>query len=532
MFKLQVHGEVPRKLIAALPWFVLLTGLLLTWAAWRHERQVAQAALRSQFDFALRESVNRIEQRVQGYEQMLRGVQSLFATTSLRNRAALRDYVDALQLDANFAGIQAIGLVEWVPRQHLKTHLASMRRAGYPDYAIQPAGDRQAYAPIIQREPYIGLNRAPVGVDLLTSPVRKLTLEKARDSGMPAISGKVQLLINKANPKAPPGFLMYLPVFANGREHSSIATRRENLIGWVYASFHMDEFMASLYGRQVPGLELAIHDSIDMDASSLLYQYAANDANSPPPALSAIEYLVVAGHNWTLSLKSQKAFVDRYGRGFATLSAIAGITLSLLLTLLVWVIIHGRAQALRLAESMTEQLRHAAQHDALTGLPNRAMFADRLSQEIARAHRRSMHFALLFMDLDNFKPINDTFGHGVGDQVLQRIAQRLLACVRAEDTVGRVGGDEFVLLLSGLSTAESILHLAEKIRAAVRMPLTIDGNEFTITCSIGVALFPQAGTDAISLTQSADQAMYKAKSDGRNCVRLTLRKGEEATAAV
>lgn len=522
MKKVQSNGTALRRFLTVLPLLIFLGGLSLTWFAWQHERQIAQTALRSQFNFSLRETVSRIEQRLHGYEQLLRGVQSLYAITSFHNRKALRDYVESLQLDANFAGIQAIGLVEWVPQKHLDSHLSSMRKAGFTDYVVQPEGRREAYAPIIQREPYIGLNRAPVGVDVFVSPVRKLVAEKSRDSGMPVISGKVQLLINKANPKASPGFLMYLPVYVNGLDHSAIATRRENLIGWVYASFNMDEFMASLYGRQAPGLALSIFDGTDTDSPNLLYQFAHGSAPSTKPTVSAIEYLVVAGHNWTLSLSSQVEFEERYGRGAATQTAQAGLVLSILLTMLVWITINSRTQALRLAEAMTEKLRHAAQHDALTGLPNRALFADRLDQEIARSKRQESNFALIFMDLDNFKPINDNFGHAVGDQVLQIIAKRLLNCIRAEDTVGRVGGDEFVMLLAGLSTTESILNLTEKIREAVRMPFTIDEHEFIIACSIGVALFPHAGIDAISLTKSADEAMYRAKSDGRNCVRLNL----------
>lgn len=515
-----LHSRFLRRLLAALPWLVLSVGLLVTWFAWQHERQIARDALRSQFDFALRETVSRIEQRVQGYEQTLRGVQSLFATTSFHNREAFRDYVDLLQLDANFSGIQAVGLVERVPASQLATHLSSMRRSVGSHYAITPAGARDTYTPIVQREPYVGINRAPVGVDIWPIADRRLALEKARDSGMPSITGKLKLLINKDNPAAPPGFVMYLPVYANQTDRSSVAKRREHLVGWVYASFHMGDFMASLYGRQEPGLTLAIYDGTEPDDATLMYRTPGNSPLPATPALSALEYLVVAGHNWTLSLSSRPEFEARYRPESANQTAQAGVVLSLMLTLLVWLTINGRAQAMRLAEAMTEQLRHAAQHDALTGLPNRALFADRLNQEILRAQRYDTHFALVFLDLDSFKPINDNFVHAVGDQVLQQVAQRLQKSVRAEDTVGRVGGDEFVMLLAGLSTAEDISGLTEKIRTAVRLPIAIDGREMHISCSMGVAVYPQGGRDAIALTKSADDAMYRAKSEGRDCIRV------------
>ena len=222
MNRVHLHSAATRVLLTLLPWFILAVTLAITWFAWDHERQTTRKALRSQFDFALRETVSRVEQRAQGYEQMLRGVQSLFATTSLENRAALHDYVDALQLDANFSGVQTIGVVEWVPAQGLPEHLVAMRQAGFADYSIEPGGMREVYAPIIQREPYLGRNRATPGNDIWPDPVRRLAAEKARDSELAAISGKVRLKVDtEANP--PPGFIMYLPFYARGQAHESVA---------------------------------------------------------------------------------------------------------------------------------------------------------------------------------------------------------------------------------------------------------------------------------------------------------------------
>ena len=137
-----------------------------------------------------------------------------------------------------------------------------------------------------------------------------------------------------------------------------------------------------------------------------------------------------------------------------------------------------------------------------------------------RAQRHDTHFALVFLDLDKFKPINDNFGHAVGDQVLQQVAQRLQRSVRAEDTVGRVGGDEFVMLLSGVGSPEDILGLTEKISVTVRQPIVVEGRDMHISCSMGVAVYPHSGQDAIALTKSADDAMYRAKSEGRDCIRV------------
>ena len=475
----RITPAVTRIFLTLLPWTILAVALGLTWFTWEHERQTSRKALHSQFDFALRETVSRVEQRVQGYEQMLRGVQSLFATTPLKNRAALHDYVDALQLDANFSGIQAIGVEEWVA--------------------------------------------APPGSDVWLDPVRRRALEKARDSGMAAITGKIQLKVDTES-GAPPGFVMYLPIYAPGQAHESMNQRRAQLIGWVYASFHMKDFMASLYGRQSPGLALAIYDDTDTQTASLLYStdsHAAIGEARRPAAVSANEYMVVAGHNWTLSLSTQEAFEDRYGRGIETMAAVTGVVLSLLLSLLAWLMVNGRDRAVRLAAVMTEELRHMAQHDLLTGLPNRALFNERLNQELARAKRQNGRFAMVFIDLDHFKSINDNLGHDVGDQVLRRVAKQFQNSVRATDTVGRIGGDEFVVLLSQLSESDDILALANKLRQALQQPFVVDGHELSIFCSIGVAVYPENGTNAVALTKEADDAMYRAKEAGRDCVRLS-----------
>lgn len=162
-----------------------------------------------------------------------------------------------------------------------------------------------------------------------------------------------------------------------------------------------------------------------------------------------------------------------------------------------------------------------AQHDALTHLPNRALFADRLNHELSRAKRHGGRFAIIFLDLDHFKSVNDKYGHSAGDQLLRQVADRLKSAVRKADTVARIGGDEFVLLMAELSEKESVLGLAEKIQEALREPFLIDGQALRISCSIGVAVYPQDGNDANALTKNADESMYRAKASGRDCIEVS-----------
>lgn len=168
------------------------------------------------------------------------------------------------------------------------------------------------------------------------------------------------------------------------------------------------------------------------------------------------------------------------------------------------------------------RLQHMAQHDSLTGLANRALFTDRLQQALAAARRDRTTLALCFVDLDHFKPVNDEYGHAVGDELLKVVAQRMLSCVRESDTVARIGGDEFVLLLRSVAddTHQTAPAVAEKIRESLAQPFLIEDKALQISCSIGVALYPEHGTDDIVLASHADQAMYQAKQAGRNQVVL------------
>lgn len=631
-----------------LPGLILACALALTWLIWDHERQAARQELKSHFDFALSEAVSRIDQRMAAYDQMLRGAQGLITATGKMDRQLFHDYVEALQIDANLSGMQVLGLIEQVPASRKTPHIAAMRRQGFADYRIEPDGERAFYAPVIQREPYLGLNRAPPGFDPWSDPVRQTAMERARDSGMASISGKVRLAIEREG-EASPGFVMYLPIYARNQPLETVEQRRQNLQGWVFASFRMSDLMASLYGELPPGLALSLYDGVDDNEAALLSR--SREWNKSPAIMTANEYLVVAGHNWLLSLAAQEAFASRFGRNAEDLIALCGIVFSLLAALLAWELSTTRARALRLAATMTHDLReseqrwafalegagdgvwdwnresqqiitserwreimgyednrlafgfdewkcrihpddllpalramhacmeeqadgtascvaeyrvragenqwkwvlsrgmtvsrsadgqperiigtitdiserkaieeriqHMAQHDALTDLPNRALFSDRLQLALANANRRQERLSLVFLDLDHFKPVNDHYGHAVGDQLLQQVARRLQETVRTSDTVGRIGGDEFVILMPELQEISDAHGLAEKIRKALDQPFMIDGHQLNISCSLGIAIYPEHGKDEISLAKSADSAMYRAKESGRNSV--------------
>jgi len=642
-----------------LPLLILAAGLGVTWAVWDHDQQASRHEVRSQFNFALGDAVGRIEQRMATYEQMLRGVHGMFAVSGTLDRDQFHDYLKAINLDANLSGVQAVGVVKWVPAADRDAHVAALGGTGVAGYSIHPGGRREAYAPIVQREPPADGDPPVLGFDTWFNPERRLALQRSRDSGSAIVSGKVQLAVDTRGDEEP-GFVMYLPVYRRGLPQETAAQRRDSLVGWVYASFRMREVIASLYGEQPPGISLALYDGVEPSATALLYRSPEAGGSSTDAVLSANEYLVVGGHDWMLSMTAHKAFEERFGRNSQAVIAWTGTGLSLLLALLAWAMASGRSRAMRLASLMTRELRESeekfraladctvnlevwwglggrprwinpsvkeytgytveecmamrdlagtlihpedmprvapellkGQHglrgnnlefrclrkdgsvlwlsvswgpihdargvftgfrisgrditerklldaerkiaedkirelaffDALTRLPNRTLLADRLKQAIAVSAQSGASGALLFIDVDNFKTLNDTLGHDKGDLLLQQVAQRLSASVREGDTVARVGGDEFVVVLGNLSgnrqlAASETEAVGEKIRTILGKTYHLDGVEYRSTASIGVTVFNGHHASIDELLKQADLAMYKSKERGRNAMRF------------
>jgi diguanylate cyclase (GGDEF)-like protein len=163
-------------------------------------------------------------------------------------------------------------------------------------------------------------------------------------------------------------------------------------------------------------------------------------------------------------------------------------------------------------------------------LPNRRLVQDRLERAVLRAKRQQGRLAVMFMDLDGFKKVNDTLGHDVGDLLLREVASRLGTCVRASDTIGRYGGDEFVIVLEDADLPADAVRIGERIVAAFAAPFILNGHRVRSAASIGVALYPQHGADALTLLKNADVAMYRAKRSGRNGVEFFADTGVRAVA--
>jgi diguanylate cyclase (GGDEF)-like protein len=220
-----------------------------------------------------------------------------------------------------------------------------------------------------------------------------------------------------------------------------------------------------------------------------------------------------------LSADEQLAGAGRNKRAYLWRAAAASLVVSLIVAVM------GRmSHQLELTRQkvIKEHIAHAADveylayHDSLTGLPNRSLFSKLLGHSITQSLRNQRQLAVLFLDLDHFKKINDTLGHEAGDQLLQEVAARLKTCLRDSDTVARLGGDEFIVMLPELQVEEYSAAVAQKILAAIARPFVLAGEEFRVTASIGISSYPQDGLDEQTLTKNADVAMYRAKEEGKN----------------
>ncbi|MBJ7311718.1 diguanylate cyclase [Rugamonas sp. CCM 8940] len=295
------------------------------------------------------------------------------------------------------------------------------------------------------------------------------------------------------------------------------AFRQASLRGWEYAVAHPREVVEMMF-KHYPG-----------PYSREFYLYEAA-AMKPLMRTDLIEVGYMNPVRW-LHIADTYADLGLLPRGFSLrgflyqskpatdlrwlVAAAALLGLTGAIALYIYRVNRRLARALATSRQAEQALRHMAQHDTLTGLANRALFADRLEQALAGARREQQHLALLFIDLDGFKPVNDSLGHGVGDLLLKEVAQRLLHGVRHSDSVARLGGDEFVVLLRTVGTAGDALAMADKLCAALRPSYLLDGHRIDISASIGIALYPEHGADQTELTKNADSAMYAAKKNGR-----------------
>jgi diguanylate cyclase (GGDEF)-like protein len=388
--------------------------------------------------------------------------------------------------------LSGTSFVARVPRRQRSAYEA---RHGFPIVEreggqLERADARPQYFPITYATSELATTPA-FGFDLGVDPDRSPILRRARDSDEAAATPIVPLLTSRGR-----GLIVYQPVYRDGAPTNTVAQRRTALLGFASGGFLVPDLAAAATSALEEDVDIQLLENGDpvLETGRLL-----EDGAAVP--------IQVADRTWVLVVRDP----DRPSMGLPVLIAVVGISLAALLGALV--LIWSRNEHM-------QELQRQASHDSLTGLKNRRRFEEDLRIELARSSRENSEGALLMLDLDNFKQVNDTLGHPIGDRVIEEIAGVLHGRMRETDVLARLGGDEFAVVLPRCDGAEA-QSVAEAILTAIREHVPPAEEVPRITASVGIAMFGRGhDADFESVQSDADTAMYEAKAAGRDTVRI------------
>lgn len=623
-----------RKLLqlrnAWVAWLMFVVALSATLGLWQLSIRLVEDRTEAHFRSQSLQLKTAIEERLINYEQVLAGSAGLFAVAGEVSREQWREYVEKVDINRYYPGIQGIGYVKRIDVRNMADHIASVRAGGEYGYLVKPLGAGPDYYPMVYLEPGTVRNRKALGYNAFTDPVHRRAMERARDNATPTVTAKV-VLVQEELAEDQASFLMYYPVYQGGVVPDIRAERRMMLVGYVFSAFRMNNLLDGIVGLISPFLDVRIYDdgvvqrdnlmygsnlgSLDNDfsfemsqtirhggrewllqtRSTPAFDYLASDPRPPivlgsgviislllflfvlaltrsrlmaqmsagryraitegaanvtlvmdrqgrpqyaspssqdilgfePNEVTALEFeSLVHGDDWPHLQRGFEEAIQSPGKQMSVIRArvrdaqgqwrdMEGTYTSMLSVPGVNGVVLSLRDLTQLKAAQSE-LHRLAFYDPLTGLANRQLFRDRLNHVVHRARRSGESAALMFLDLDGFKRINDTLGHDAGDELLCQVAHWLEGCVREEDSVARLGGDEFVVLLSRISGPDAAGKVAETILRRLCQRIRLNEHEVGVTVSIGITMVPHDSEDAGTLMKYADLAMYRAKEVGRN----------------
>jgi diguanylate cyclase (GGDEF)-like protein len=436
---------------------------------------------------------------LQRQQDLVVNVKAFLLTNPNTTQAEFSRWIAASDIYARYPGIEGLAEVEYVPAADLPAFVARYDTGALGSggsLSVTPSGARSYYCLISVTSSRPGEVATPAGLDFCTTVLGPALIDAA-DSGKGAVvPGKFTSATS---------LLIGTPIYAGGAVPTTVALRRSQLIGWVGTQIVPSVFLKdALLGHQ--GVKLVFRYSDGTSTATFSTGASSRGATSSVYELQ---------NGWIVTVLSASPSEGILRDTGAILVLTVGIILSLLGSALVYILASGRDRARAMVKTKTEELARQALHDPLTGLPNRRLVTDRLRQMLAHSHREGTDMAVLFLDLDDFKEVNDTKGHLVGDLLLKAIADRLTAAIREGDTVGRFGGDEFVILLDGPAVSDGS-SVVDRILDAFSEPFDLgpEMESVTMTASIGITTNPQLSID--ELLEDADKALYRAKAEGRN----------------
>lgn len=500
-----------------LPSAILLLGLILTGVVWRYISIKDDEKSLAAFNLHAQDASHDIQNRVKVYFGVLHSACGFFAGSNSVTRTEWERFVGFINPRKNYPGIEGMGVIRYLPdgkRREFENAVRRENSRGAADYTIRPPGVRENYYPVEFFWPPLDQVNLP-GLDHGAHPAGLRALQRARDSGLGIMTAALPYA--QGNAAAPP-ILFLFPVYRNGLPISTVGERQEAIWGFVYARVNVAELFQDAISRTVAHeIYLEVfdggepdHEITSPDKAYLIYDADPSDIphaldTSYEPRYHAVQKIGMGGITWLFYTASRPGGEIEQRDDMPLFILFAGGLLSMGASVIAF--LRGRQRQL---------IQRYAYHDNLTCLPNRRLLQDRFQQALANAQRHGTEMALLFLDLDKFKPINDSLGHKIGDEVLKTVAVRLASCLREGDTLSRLGGDEFAVLLLNIAGEEEAASVAQKIIDVTSEPIPINGQGLQVGCSVGISIFPEDGTDYEILLKNADAAMYRAKENGRN----------------
>jgi diguanylate cyclase (GGDEF)-like protein len=403
---------------------------------------------------------------------------------------------------ARYPELLGIGEAVIVPASQLPAFEAASRAtqtgagSSPTGFSVIPPGKRPFYCLSIAGLARNAEAAVPVGEDLCAGALGQAMLA-ARDSGKDAlqpftVDGLTTLSLGS-------------PMYSGGTTPPTVAGRRAAFVGWVGMTLVPEVILATAAGGYAH-TEVALR--FGAGAGAVVFKSGRGPVGEQVTTVNL-------QNGWTVATFAAPTSGSPFSNVDALALLLAGFLLSCLLGALIYVLGTSRGRAMQLVHERTDQLRFQTLHDSLTGLPNRSLLLDRIERMLARAQRSHQPYAVMFLDLDDFKDINDTLGHDAGDELLIEVSRRLTKALRPGDTAGRLGGDEFVLLVEGAALDEGAKAVADRILEALERPFEIRGSDvpLSISASIGIAIGPGRGPS--ELLRDADVALYRAKAAGK-----------------
>lgn len=448
-------------------------------------------------------------------ETILKGFSALFGAIGHTDPVKASTYVRAV-IESN-PQIFALEIVESVERNQLETFVARMRREGVPNFSVksfsydsgrkwEALDEKDFYYPIVFMEPMPPGSEDVLGLDVESVPFLRRAMVESLQHRTPVASHPFRLVEGNL------AYVVFCPISQAPNSEDSAgtsSTRDQQVVAMVIDAniLTKPKNLHSLSGAIVR----VYHQDFRPDDSKGQLLEMSGEARSALemvlfPSFVYSRPLATMGEPFLLMVKRQVGWSDLNLFLLALLALLTFISSS---TLLAYMKSRQRARILQVENQ--DRLWHLANHDALTGLPNRMLLMDRLGQLLARKKRQGRCMAIMFIDLDDFKKINDSYGHEVGDHFLTLVADRLSSLIREEDTVARLSGDEFVILFESVENREMLEIVNQKIQQQLSAGFQVKGKLITVGASIGIAMFPEDGDDASSLINKADLRMYEDK---------------------